>query len=129
MIPQFDQTTYKVLLDYPNRSKIRDALKIKVLAGNIQVPQERLLNVPEFLDELAQAEFTPLLTAYYEAEFAARAQFELDREIEFGMTAWPVKIRSKIHALTWDRGHANGFEEVKSHYDEYVELVQLALTI
>ena len=52
-----------------------------------------------------------------------------DLEITLGnpFMNWPNNIKQKIHAVAYDRGHANGFREVYYQYDDLIDIANLAI--
>lgn len=51
------------------------------------------------------------------------AEFESDCEAWFGIEAFPIKVKQKIHYLAYDKGHSLGLSSI---VDEYENLVDLA---
>jgi hypothetical protein len=52
-------------------------------------------------------------------------EFEKDCETWFGIEAFPVEVKQKLHYLAYDKGHALGFSSIVSEYDDLVDLAFL----
>ena len=62
---------------------------------------------------------------YNEAQEKLNSEFESDVEENFGFADYPDRIKSRIHYLAYEEGHAGGYSDILAQYDELVELVFL----
>lgn len=128
MKSNFDPETYKVLLPYPNKDLIKKQILEQESQKNLSLPEGYVLSA-EHLAGLVKIEYDKLMKAYNEADSAARNQFELDCEEEFGFSKLSPKIKSALHAKAWSDGHSYGYSEVKNQYYDLVELVETVISI
>jgi hypothetical protein len=123
----FDPETYQVLAPYPYAGKIKEQIKAEICDGQVKVPPNQILKIEKFIDELVAKRLVPIKTRYTRAENAARNQFRADMEEYWDFANFPDEVKSKIHYLAWERGHACGYSEVRNQYDEFVELATICL--
>lgn len=123
----FDPETYQVLVPYPRIGEITNQIKEEIRTAQITVPPEQILELDKFIDEIAKKRIAPLKAKYTKAQNEAENQFRLDMEEYWCFGEFPDEVKSKIHYLAWERGHAYGYSEVRGYYDEFVELAELCL--
>jgi len=73
-------------------------------------------------DVLDKDAFKAHLVRYNEETQKLAQEFEDDLFDEFGVSDNPK--RHKCFGLAWENGHAYGYQEVYSHFSDYVELIK-----
>jgi hypothetical protein len=62
---------------------------------------------------------------YNEAQDKLNAEFEADVEASFGFTDYPDVVKTRIHYLAYEEGHAGGYSNILAQYGELVEFADL----
>lgn len=116
--------------EYPSQ-KSKDDFMSSRLTEMYDVPMTRReydYAVGNLVNEAS--DYMQRLQAEYQArEAEIQVQFRTDAEVEHGFGNLPVKLKSKLHEMAWDNGHAYGYEEIFARYYDLVELVLLAYNL
>lgn len=70
-----------------------------------------------------------LRAEYQDREAEIQVQFRADAEVEHGFAHLPVELKSRLHGIAYEEGHAHGYEEIFNQYYDLVELVLLAYNL
>ncbi len=114
---------YNNKLEYPTDPKYK--LEYNVLNKTVSLlTDDDIRNLPNIKKELQREteEYNKQVDAYRQEDNRLYNQFFTDCHEYFGMTNHPS--RPIVESKAWEHGHANGYSEVLSWYDEFAEVAR-----
>lgn len=86
--------------------------------------EERNLEIKKLNTTLAEHN-AQVRAKYNEAQEKLNSEFEADVEDNFGFADFPDRVKSRIHYLAYEEGHAGGYSDILAQYDDLVEFAVL----
>lgn len=128
-----DVNAYKNTVPFPSRedySKVFYYSKGQVVGEAKANDKEKIKEIrkafPSAIKEVVEDEegYRAAREAYGKGEAQAEADFKSDLFAENGLEV--NDFTNKLYSTAWASGHSHGFSEVKSHFEDLVELDAIA---
>lgn len=116
---KLSENYYKTKLPYPTKPKEPKTTVDLSKASDEEVAMVRAA-MAKFKEE--EVAYAARRNEYYEDEARLHAEFRADLEEENGMTGHPKA--DLLFSKAYDRGCSGGFDDVRSVYEDLVELVK-----
>ena len=124
----FDPETFKVLVEYPNKQKIREQVESEVSTGKMTFLGKDLVNTKPLIDSIVNERAFNMHIKYKSAEAEANQAFRAHLEKEYIGDSLSEGAKSAIWWKSWEDGHAGGYGDVENQYRDNVEFANKLLS-
>lgn len=125
----FDPVTFKVLVEYPDKKKIREQVEQLISQGRKAFSQFELLDTKTAIDEAVRKMFNEQKAFYNEAQREANNAFRESLKKQYGNSKFSEAVENVVWSRSWQDGHSGGYGDIENQYIKNVEFAEQILGI
>ena len=118
-----DPETFENLYPFPDKTNIREQIKLMVELGQISIPKENLSDTKSWIEERVSEHYKKERNLYNESEEQAKKAWQKHQETEHGFSHLPEELKRKIHGQIWEDGHSGGYGDMENMYYDWTPII------